>query len=425
MASRMLSRASCSVFPCVLAPGNSSTNPMYPSGTFKKTAANVISGFSSLCASRGYRHCPHRRNRHSNVERCRRPRRPFSAGTESGETACGRRWTAAYWHRTALPRPWTLPAWQPQSHRPRRSRALRWSMTGPTIGRSAGTGHRFPMAQLRALSERRNLRPLLHVLGFIAMLTATGAVVVLVHRHLSWPWLIPALFVHGTVFRTLQHSRHELSHRTVFRSRFLNELFLRLFSFLQWSSPDHFRASHVRHHQYTVHDELDRRGAVAASVPAAPVAVPVRGGGAELRGGYKDAGALEPRPPGEGRKGGRARRHLGAALLRGPAGGPGRRGQAPRPVRLGARGAARTPGAGGSIHRLRRLDTAAGGYLRPLAGALAQLPVRGDPARRPAGKHARPPRVLPHRDPGTGDALPVLAHELPRGAPHVPERAVL
>ena len=116
----------------------------------------------------------------------------------------------------------------------------------------------IPMAQLRALSERRNLRPLLHVLGFVAMLTATGAVVVLVHRHLSWPWLIPALFVHGTVFRTLQHARHELSHRTVFRSRFLNELFLRLFSFLQWSSPDHFRASHVRHHQYTVHDELDR-----------------------------------------------------------------------------------------------------------------------------------------------------------------------
>ena len=75
------------------------------------------------------------------------------------------------------------------------------------------------MAQLRALSQRRNLRPLLHVLGFVALLTATGALVVLTHRHLSWPWLIPALFLHGTVFRTLQHSRHELSHRTVFRSR--------------------------------------------------------------------------------------------------------------------------------------------------------------------------------------------------------------
>ena len=41
----------------------------------------------------------------------------------------------------------------------------------------------LPMAQLRALSQRRNLRPLLHVLGFVALLTATGAVVVLTHRH--------------------------------------------------------------------------------------------------------------------------------------------------------------------------------------------------------------------------------------------------
>ena len=116
----------------------------------------------------------------------------------------------------------------------------------------------LPMAELRALSQRRTLRPLLHCLGFIALLTATGTVVVLTHRHLSWPWLIPALFLHGTVFRTLQHSRHELSHRTVFRSKVVNELFLRLFSFLHWSSPDHFRASHVRHHRYTVHDDLDQ-----------------------------------------------------------------------------------------------------------------------------------------------------------------------
>lgn len=116
----------------------------------------------------------------------------------------------------------------------------------------------LPMAQLRALSQRRNLRPLLHALGFIAMLSATGAAVVLAERHLSWPWLVAALLLHGSLFRTLQHSRHELSHRTVFRSRLLNEVFLRLFSFLHWSSPDYFRASHVRHHQYTVHDELDR-----------------------------------------------------------------------------------------------------------------------------------------------------------------------
>ena len=115
----------------------------------------------------------------------------------------------------------------------------------------------LPIARLRELSRRSNLRPFLFATGYLALLAATGTGVFLVHLHLSWPWLLLALFVHGTVHRTLQHSRHELAHRTVFRSRLLNESFLRICNFLCWSSPEYFRASHVRHHQYTVHDELD------------------------------------------------------------------------------------------------------------------------------------------------------------------------
>src|SRR3972149_19828 len=40
MASMRLARASSKVAPWVLAPGNSSTNPMYPCGTFLNTAVN-------------------------------------------------------------------------------------------------------------------------------------------------------------------------------------------------------------------------------------------------------------------------------------------------------------------------------------------------------------------------------------------------
>jgi hypothetical protein len=39
-ASWRFARASSSVAPCVLAPGSSSTKPMYPSGTWRKTAVN-------------------------------------------------------------------------------------------------------------------------------------------------------------------------------------------------------------------------------------------------------------------------------------------------------------------------------------------------------------------------------------------------
>jgi fatty acid desaturase len=51
---------------------------------------------------------------------------------------------------------------------------------------------------------------------------------------------------------------HELSHGTVFRTRWLNEFFYRIFAFLTWNSYLHFKESHRRHHQFTYFRGLDR-----------------------------------------------------------------------------------------------------------------------------------------------------------------------
>ena len=53
----------------------------------------------------------------------------------------------------------------------------------------------LPISLLRELSRRSNLRPFLFVTGYLALLAVTGAGVFLVHLHLSWPWLLLALFV--------------------------------------------------------------------------------------------------------------------------------------------------------------------------------------------------------------------------------------
>jgi fatty acid desaturase len=50
---------------------------------------------------------------------------------------------------------------------------------------------------------------------------------------------------------------HELVHRTVFKSRALNEVFLRVLSFLGWLNPHLFYASHMKHHRYTLHPPKD------------------------------------------------------------------------------------------------------------------------------------------------------------------------
>ena len=51
---------------------------------------------------------------------------------------------------------------------------------------------------------------------------------------------------------------HELNHGTVFKTKRINEFFYKLFCFLTWNNPVHFRASHALHHQYTVYREVDK-----------------------------------------------------------------------------------------------------------------------------------------------------------------------
>ena len=51
---------------------------------------------------------------------------------------------------------------------------------------------------------------------------------------------------------------HELGHGTVFRTKWLNKVFLYLFSLLSWWDPFDYASSHTYHHRYTLHPEGDR-----------------------------------------------------------------------------------------------------------------------------------------------------------------------
>jgi len=70
---------------------------------------------------------------------------------------------------------------------------------------------------------------------------------------------IVALFAHGT-FGTFFRgtATHELGHGTVFRTKWLNKVFLYLFSLLSWWNPFDYASSHTYHHRYTLHPEGDR-----------------------------------------------------------------------------------------------------------------------------------------------------------------------
>jgi fatty acid desaturase len=98
---------------------------------------------------------------------------------------------------------------------------------------------------------------MLQTLGHLGLLTLTGTGAFYAAGRLPLPVLLLILFLHGTVHAFLLNGFHELCHNSVFRTKFLNTFFLRIFSFLGPFNYVRFWASHSDHHKYTLHPPDD------------------------------------------------------------------------------------------------------------------------------------------------------------------------
>ena len=125
--------------------------------------------------------------------------------------------------------------------------------------------YRTPLSRdtLRQLIKRRDGPALAQSLGFLLVYAGTAAGAWVAWDAVesgSFPvlGLVLLLFAHGTVANFLLQGFHELVHQTVFKTKWLGELFLYIISFLSFLNPFQFRASHKRHHLYTLHPPKDR-----------------------------------------------------------------------------------------------------------------------------------------------------------------------
>jgi fatty acid desaturase len=112
---------------------------------------------------------------------------------------------------------------------------------------------------LQRLTERSDLRGFMQILPQIFLTALGGVGVYFAFRELPLWASIPMFYVYATFYSFLGVSGagHELCHRTVFKTKFWNEFFLRIVAFLTWTDFVYFRASHTQHHQFTVHKGLD------------------------------------------------------------------------------------------------------------------------------------------------------------------------
>ncbi len=112
---------------------------------------------------------------------------------------------------------------------------------------------------LAELSKRSDFRGFLQAGGHLLLWVCTGTLAYMAFLNIStanWAWSVPLLYVamyaHGNVACFFGGaSCHELGHRTVFKTRALNEIFLRIFAFLGWWDHVWFKPSHMKHHQHT------------------------------------------------------------------------------------------------------------------------------------------------------------------------------
>ena len=130
----------------------------------------------------------------------------------------------------------------------------------PAIDTSRVHWYRCPIEPetLRELTERSDLKGGLQAVGHLAVAAGTGALTVYCFLHELWLGFALALFAHGTVASNLHYACHELGHGTVFRTKWLNALFLRIYSVLAWWNYHEYGMSHTHHHLYTLHPRGDR-----------------------------------------------------------------------------------------------------------------------------------------------------------------------
>jgi len=78
--------------------------------------------------------------------------------------------------------------------------------------------------------------------------------------------MLGALILHGSIASFFKGtSVHELGHGTVFRTQWVNKVFLYLFSTISWWDPFDYASSHTFHHRYTLHPEGDRENLLPLS----------------------------------------------------------------------------------------------------------------------------------------------------------------
>ena len=102
--------------------------------------------------------------------------------------------------------------------------------------------------QLREFTRRNDWVGFVWLTGHVGAVCSTGF---LVYLTLGTLWVAPTIFIHGLCVTFLYSPMHECSHRTAFRSRWINESVSWFVCLIYVSTPTFYRYKHGAHHVHT------------------------------------------------------------------------------------------------------------------------------------------------------------------------------
>jgi fatty acid desaturase len=107
---------------------------------------------------------------------------------------------------------------------------------------------------LKDLTKRKDSPGWINTITYFSILIISGYIAFLTWG--TW-WALPAFFVYGTIYAFSNARWHEYGHRSVFKTRWLNDFFYYISSFFSYFEPVSWRWSHTHHHSRTIHQEID------------------------------------------------------------------------------------------------------------------------------------------------------------------------
>ena len=117
---------------------------------------------------------------------------------------------------------------------------------------------------LKELSKRRDGPGLSHFFIYFLALIVSGYL-----AYITWGtwWTVLWVFIYGTIYSFSVSNWHETVHRTAFKTRWLNEIFYHISSFMCDFEGFRWRWSHTFHHTYTLQTEGDYDHEIQVSRP--------------------------------------------------------------------------------------------------------------------------------------------------------------